>query len=124
MPSDTVIVAGIGLIGVPLASWVTWLLSRKQRKVDVNVSLGAVYKSLVDAAGENVETSQGLLQNVLTQLAETRTQLAKTKIEMASLHAQNAELISKNAALTQEIADLRTELHEMRNNQSTDTTEA
>lgn len=118
MDSNALIIVA-GLMAAPLASVVTWLLTRQQRRMDVNVSMGQAWGSLVAAQGESVATGQALLESISAELTATRQELvlaradlAETKLELGTLREAYEHQSAELDALRTSIADVIARIEE------------
>lgn len=110
--NDAVIGLIIGLLGAPVAAFVTWMLNRRK-----NVS--EIYAALTGSAQSAVETMQTAMETLHEELMAAQEKIERLiqenqrmREELSTLRQQNLVLLQENHTLHKKLDDLVTMLHE------------
>lgn len=91
--SEAVVIAIIGILGVPVTVLVSWLVNKRKSK-------GDVYASIAGASQDAVETMTSVM-------VELRAQVQQLTLEANNLKEENRQLRGEIANLHVEIMKLR-----------------
>lgn len=110
--NEALIIAIIGLLAAPIASFITWMANRKK-------NVGDIYATLTDSAQAAIEymnTTMDTLHDELIVAQEKIEELIlenqKMQAEISKLRQQNLLLLQENHSLHQKIDDLVSILHD------------
>lgn len=110
--NEAIIIAVIGLLAAPIASFITWLANRKK-------NIGDIYATLTDSAQSAVETMQATMETLHDELQTAQDKIEqliqenqKMQAELSKLRQQNLLLLEENHSLHQKIDDLVKAFHD------------
>lgn len=104
--NEAVIIAVIGLLAAPVASFITWLANRKK-------SIGDIYATLTDSAQSAVETMQNTMEALHDELNAAQAKIEiliqenqKMQEELSKLRQQNLLLLEENHSLHKKVDEM------------------
>ena len=108
-----ILLAIIGLLGIPLGATATWFFNRRK-------SLADMYNSIAEAGQFAVESMSTALDTVRTELEEAHVKIDLLSrqndhltIAIAELKKQNETLIQENAHLRKQVTELTDTLNQL-----------
>jgi len=111
--STPILLAVIGLLGIPLGALATWFFNRRK-------SLADMYNSIAEAGHFAVESVSTALDTVRSELEEAHTKIdllsdqnEKLTLAIAELKAQNETLLQENAQLRRQVTQLTDTLNQL-----------
>ena len=101
-----IIVAVIGILAAPIASFITWFLNRKKHVADF-------YNAVSESSQMAVETMQMTMSELRIELIEAKSKIeelidenAALRDDLRELKIQNERLMKENKSLESKIEDL------------------
>ena len=113
MSNDVIIVAAIGMLAAPFASWITWLLNKNKRRNESTRSIAKATSVAVDAIQDVMESLRLDLATAKTDMAEFKIQNQELEKSIRELKEQNEALLKENIKLSEEIDQLREQINRM-----------
>lgn len=104
--NQTVMVALIGLLAVPLGATITWIFNRRKNVADIYSVLTESSQSAVETMQSAMETLNDELQKAQAKIDQLIEDNLKMHKEIVLLRQQNSMLLQENATLSRKIDDL------------------
>lgn len=97
--NDAILIALIGIMAAPLASFITWLVNRKKNVADI-------YSVFTESSQRAVETMQSTMETLHEELESAQLKIDQMQKELVELRYQNTLLIEENHILHKKIDEL------------------
>lgn len=104
--NDAIVLALIGIMAAPIASFVTWIVNRKKSVADM-------YSVFTESSQRAVETMQSAMETLHEELESAQSKIdtlmdenKKMRQEIALLRDQNNRLIDENVLLSNKLDEL------------------
>lgn len=101
-----IIVAIVGILAAPIASFVTWFLNRKKHVADF-------YNAVSESSQMAVETMQMTMSELRTELIQAKDKIEELIRENAALRDDLRELKIQNERLMKENKSLESKIEEL-----------
>jgi len=109
-----ILVAIIGILAAPFAALITWLTNRKKHVAEI-------YESISESSQNAVETMQLTMNELRTELVDTKGKIDELinenkllREDLLTLKGQNQQLLFENKALERKIEDLSEQIRGMK----------
>jgi predicted nuclease with TOPRIM domain len=109
-----ILIAIIGILAAPLAATITWMTNRKKHVAEI-------YESISESSQNAVETMQITMQELRTELVETKSKIDELinenrllREDLLTLKGQNQQLLFENKALERKIEELSVQIRGMK----------
>lgn len=101
-----IIVAIVGVLAAPIASFVTWFLNRKKHVADF-------YNAVSESSQMAVETMQMTMGELRIELIQAKDKIEELILENEALRSDLRELKSQNQRLMQENKSLESKIEDL-----------
>ena len=108
-----ILLAIIGLLGVPLGALATWLLNRRKSVADMYSSIAEAGQLAVESVSTALDTVRHELEEAHAKIDALSEQNKNLTDAIAELKTQNETLIRENAHLRRQVTELTTTLNQL-----------
>jgi chromosome segregation ATPase len=108
-----ILLAIIGLLGVPLGAVVTWIVNRRKSIADMYSSIAEAGQMAVESVSTALDTVRHELEQAHDKIDILSDQNKKLTEAIAELKTQNETLISENAQLRRQVTELTDTLNQL-----------
>jgi uncharacterized coiled-coil DUF342 family protein len=106
MMDTPLLLAIIGLLGLPLGAFATWFFNRRKGLADMYNSIAEAGQLAVESVSTALDTVRHELEEAHTKIDALTEQNKKLTDAIAELKKQNEQLLKENAYLRQKIDEL------------------
>jgi regulator of replication initiation timing len=106
MVNEAILIAVIGLLAAPIASFITWMANRKKNTGDIYATLTDSASSAIDYMQDAMTTLHHELDKANDKIESLIQENQNVTAELSKLRQQNLLLLQENHALHQKIDDL------------------